>query len=1120
MKKRFLASVLALCMVLTLLPIRTLAANETSGTIYLTDIAWEFDASSGTLTLSGTGRMPNRGLSQNKPWQSHINDITHIVVESGITRVGSYAFYLCRNANTITLSDTVESIDKYAFSNCNSLQTIDIPTSVIDINTSAFNNCLSLKSINVSPNNSSYTSYGDGALYTKDLTAILFVPYGLSGIFSVPNGVQEIGANAFHSQGNISEVILPNSITKIGVGAFQGSNISSINIPQNVTEIGESAFMYCDNLTKMNIPASVTDIGKWAFYASSNRPIREIYFAGDAPAFGENCFNNAGITVYYPTGNLSWTDDIMLNYGGEITWTPWNPDTGDVETTYSVSYNLAGGSGEVPSTQNYKAGETVTLSSITPVRDGYTFTGWSDGNRTYQAEQMFTMPEMDVSLTAQWTQNQAGGSKINTGTWKNTSASIASKEAVTTGQILQVYDAISENISPNVAQRIYNLLFIAQYRPTAIGGSYWNHLNGQSYVYSVHDSGLNKEVYFWGSTGCLSYAKFAEKYILQDGGGSYKKLETVPSKTDDIKEFFDLNASPGEEMTFRHDLSGYHIHSVTYLTHDDDGFYFLSYPGGKSTDSVSLYFCEWGKFQGILKKYDGYCIKINNVVEGGLGKNISGQLNCPVELEISYNNEVLASQGQNGKITASFGYLEATGKPEDRSIIFSLDYHPDYQIRLSGTADGYADFKLEFTFDNDSTCYREYKGIPISATTRIEITPTIINSDIALYVYNGNNDTLSSCWCAGIDETVLAPREDLLISINGGAAIDDDIITTPAIITFDGVTTMTTNEDGILYSLPTPTRSGYTFNGWYTADGTRITTNTVFTEDTTIYASWSKIDTPSNPSYNNSDSSDGDPTYSITVPGRITGGTVKVTPTNTSERQRVTITTKANLGYELDELIVTDRKGNELKLTDKGDGKYTFTMPDSNVTVDVSFASIAEVPTAVVFTDVPSGAYYFDAVAWAVKKGVTSGTSATMFSPDSNCTRAQIVTFLWRAAGSPVMDGNNSFTNVASGSYYYDAVQWAVAQGITAGTSETTFSPDAACTRGQAVTFLYRAAGSPVVGGSSAFADVSDDVYYTNAVRWAVSKNVTAGTSTTTFSPDSNCTRAQIVSFLYRDRAN
>lgn len=155
-------------------------------------------------------------------------------------------------------------------------------------------------------------------------------------------------------------------------------------------------------------------------------------------------------------------------------------------------------------------------------------------------------------------------------------------------------------------------------------------------------------------------------------------------------------------------------------------------------------------------------------------------------------------------------------------------------------------------------------------------------------------------------------------------------------------------------------------------------------------------------------------------------------------------------------------------------------------------------------------------------QGITSGTSATAFSPDASCTRAQTVTFLWRAAGSPAPQGStNPFTDVQSSSYYHNAVLWAVEQGITAGTSATTFSPDAAVTRGQTVTFLYRAAGSPATGsGSSPFGDVASNAYYASAVQWAVSKGVTAGTSATTFSPDSNCTRAQIVTFLYRDRAN
>lgn len=256
--------------------------------------------------------------------------------------------------------------------------------------------------------------------------------------------------------------------------------------------------------------------------------------------------------------------------------------------------------------------------------------------------------------------------------------------------------------------------------------------------------------------------------------------------------------------------------------------------------------------------------------------------------------------------------------------------------------------------------------------------------------------------------------------------------------------------------------------------------------------------------------------YTITV-NEAAGGTVKVSPTRASKGNTVTITVTPNSGYELDELTVTDKNGDTVKLTDKGDGKYTFKMPASKVTVEATFVEIGTEPETLPFTDVSTSAYYYDAVAWAVENGITEGTSATTFSPDMVCTRAQMVTFLWRAAGSPKpTTTNNPFTDVQSSAYYYEAVLWAVEQGITNGTSATTFSPDATCTRAQTVTFLWRSNSAPVVSGSS-FADVPADAYYANAVAWAVSEGVTNGTSATTFSPDATCTRAQIVTFLWRD---
>lgn len=194
-------------------------------------------------------------------------------------------------------------------------------------------------------------------------------------------------------------------------------------------------------------------------------------------------------------------------------------------------------------------------------------------------------------------------------------------------------------------------------------------------------------------------------------------------------------------------------------------------------------------------------------------------------------------------------------------------------------------------------------------------------------------------------------------------------------------------------------------------------------------------------------------------------------------------------------------------------GKVTFTTTHLSKYV-IGTKSLA----GMVFEDVAFGQYYYDAVAWAAKAQITAGVSATMFAPDKTCTRAEIVSFLWRSAGSPEPAAKaNPFTDVASDAYYYKAVMWAVEKGITAGTTETTFSPDKTCTRAEAMAFLYRSEGSPAASGVGSFTDVPADAYYNSAVAWAVKSNITAGTSETTFSPDKTCSRAEIVTFLYRN---
>lgn len=264
-----------------------------------------------------------------------------------------------------------------------------------------------------------------------------------------------------------------------------------------------------------------------------------------------------------------------------------------------------------------------------------------------------------------------------------------------------------------------------------------------------------------------------------------------------------------------------------------------------------------------------------------------------------------------------------------------------------------------------------------------------------------------------------------------------------------------------------------------------------------------------------SSSSSSRPSYPITTPDKTENGSVNISSTSAKRGSIVTITVTPDAGYVLDKLTVTDKDGKELSLTKKSDTEYTFVMPAGKVEITPSFVKQAEEPSRA-FVDVKTGDYFYDAVQWAVGKGITNGTSAETFSPEDPCTRAQIVTFLWRAAGSPVVNYAMNMTDVAADAYYAEAVRWALSEGVTTGTSADQFSPDATCTREQAVTFLWRAAGSPAVSGESAFEDVGADAYYARAVAWAAQNGVTNGISQALFGTGSDCTRAQIVTFLYR----
>lgn len=282
--------------------------------------------------------------------------------------------------------------------------------------------------------------------------------------------------------------------------------------------------------------------------------------------------------------------------------------------------------------------------------------------------------------------------------------------------------------------------------------------------------------------------------------------------------------------------------------------------------------------------------------------------------------------------------------------------------------------------------------------------------------------------------------------------------------------------------------------------------------------------TVTNPSNSGSSSGGGGsstPRYAVTVPDKTENGSLSVTPKNAKRGSDVTVTATPDKGYEVDDIVAKDAKGNKLTLKDNGDGTYTFTMPASKVTVTAAFAEKKAEPIAPekLFADVSAEEYYYEAVKWASENGVTGGIGENLFGANLPCTRAQIVTFLWRAAGSPEPKGMSGFVDVSADAYYAKAVAWAVEQGIVSGTSATTFSPDAVCTRAQSVAFLYRAFGEKV-NKAAGFSDVSADAYYADAVAWAVENGVASGIGGGLFAPDQDCARGQIVAFLYRAYQN
>ena len=458
----------------------------------------------------------------------------------------------------------------------------------------------------------------------------------------------------------------------------------------------------------------------------------------------------------------------------------------------------------------------------------------------------------------------------------------------------------------------------------------------------------------------------------------------------------------------------------------------------------------------------------------------------------------------------------------------TLDITPQYRI-VASTADKADDIQLSGNSKN-AQVVQNYQKLTITAPTVVtmELPTGFANANDKLSIKHIKDNGTVEYYTGIVTET--SGTKTLTFTTNGFSPF----VISSAVASIDGVMYPTLAEavanvdSGKTIKLETDcaeavtvsrtvaftldandhTHTGKIVSGSYTVEANAAVTSMAGYTGAFAFA----YTAPSHSS--SSGSSSYDPTYSVSTPSKTEHGSVTVSPKSASKGDRVTVTVKPDSGYVLETLTVTDKNGNELTLKDKGDGKYTFTMPTGKVEVKATFMEDNSMLNF--FYDVPNNAYFYEAVKWAVKNGITTGVGNDLFAPEQPCTRAQIVTFLWRAAGSPEPKGAASgMTDVVSGSYYEKAVAWAIENGITTGTTTSTFSPDATCTRAQAVTFLARALNAKAASAAE-FSDVPTGSYFADAVAWAAANGVTEGIGGGLFGSDNDCTRGQIVTFLYR----
>ncbi len=1176
MKRRFFAMLLSLAMLFTLAPTAFAAdgvSQPTEGTCGATEsdnVSWKLEPNNSggenptyTLTISGSGKMadftsptePNAKDANIAPWYNALTadettklvPITEIKIEEGITGIGSYAFAYTKVAKA-EFPSTASYYGKYIFRYCSELTTVDwtnynpapmddtyvpgrpegiyVPEGMFDV-------CKSLKQCKVGEK-----TYDEGVLALPEnvkgictaafrdtaFNAIDFSSDGLKQITAVgpyafaqtkitsvtiPDNVDFYPlasqlADTFNGCTSLTSVTFVNAVTKIPGAMFSGcAELNSVSIEKEnsqISEIGANAFQRCSKLTSFTFPTGLKTIGGYAFDSSglTSLDLGEVENLAGYSFFG--CKDLAEVKIVGTPGLKidSSTFGTYTRYPSAAPIKKFTLENGTLAAFSSAAVDaleelhFGDGVTKIPACAYGKSQDgkwvMVGAKNLTTVTLGKNITNLPDNAFRSSSLAKITIPD---SVTSIGKNAFNGCDKLDTVTIEKTS------------QLQSIGNGVFESTKIRTIYIPANVTFIGQ------------------------------QSFFNSTTLTTVDMSDVESKTVNIGGWCFGYDNNVAPANRPLRTFYVSNAGLIDRLTNKDnciDNKGSRVANAAFVV--TNGGTVDSSKTGLAAVSKAGYSVTWKSSNGTTvpapetatlisgETYTATWTLLDNNVEITYNPNIPGGNDKNVVRVAVKNSDTDVAR----KLFSRAGYTftgwntksDGTGntyKTGDTIKASNMTLYAQWTLdkpTISGTTTAVYGKEVTLTANtaaSDATYQwcKDDKEIPKATNNSLTLTDVADSGAYTVKITVGNDTATSKSTTVTItkatptvsisaDQTSLTGSGTVKLTVTSNGVPAEGKIE----VTCDNGITVTKNKDGTFSAtLPNETKT-YTFTASYAGDDNHAKASNTCQVSVTRHTS---------------SSSSSNPTYSVTTPSKSENGGVAVSSKNARKGDTVTVTVTPDAGYQLDKLTVTDKNGNVLKLTDKGDGKYSFTMPDGKVEVKAVFAK--EVKTSP-FGDVSTDAYYYKAVQWAQEKGITDGISSDLFGPKQPCTRSQIVTFLWRAAGSPEPKGTAAgMTDVVPGSYYAKAVAWAVENGITTGTAEGTFSPDATCTRAQAVTFLARAQNAKATG-KTAFSDVPANSYFADAVAWAQANGVTTGTSETTFSPDNDCTRAQIVTFLYR----